>query len=211
MSREEAIQLLGEGATEEQIKTLLDKFHAKDNELRTKTNELNNIQSQLDDTNKKLNNTQSQLDDTNKKLNNTQSQLDAINKAQMTDAEKMEAQKKEAEEYLANSKKILAKAKAQEILSSVGITDEELINTLVTDDVDLTVKNANIYVNNIKTISESVEKKTKEALSAQDLKPTPSNNVSNNNEGMTWEKYQTLSESEQSAFANEHPEEFAKL
>lgn len=197
MSREEAIQLLGEGATEEQIKTLLDKFHAKDNELRTKTNELNNIQSQLDDT--------------NKKLNNTQSQLDAINKAQMTDAEKMEAQKKEAEEYLANSKKIFAKAKAQEILSSVGITDEELINTLVTDDVDLTVKNANIYVNNIKTISESVEKKTKEALSAQDLKPTPSNNVSNNNEGMTWEKYQTLSESEQSAFANEHPEEFAKL
>lgn len=197
MSREEAIQLLGEGATEEQIKTLLDKFHAKDNELRTKTNELNNIQSQLDDT--------------NKKLNNTQSQLDAINKAQMTDAEKMEAQKKEADEYLANSKKIFAKAKAQEILSSVGITDEELINTLVTDDVDLTVKNANIYVNNIKTISESVEKKTKEALSAQDLKPTPSNNVSNNNEGMTWEKYQTLSESEQSAFANEHPEEFAKL
>lgn len=197
MSREEAIQLLGEGATEEQIKGLLDKFHAKDNELRTKTNELNNIQSQLDDT--------------NKKLNNTQSQLDAINKAQMTDAEKMEAQKKEAEEYLANSKKIFAKAKAQEILSSVGITDEELINTLVTDDVDLTVKNANIYVNNIKTISESVEKKTKEALSAQDLKPTPSNNVSNNNEGMTWEKYQTLSESEQSAFANEHPEEFAKL
>lgn len=197
MSREEAIQLLGEGATEEQIKNLLDKFHAKDNELRTKTNELNNIQSQLDDT--------------NKKLNNTQSQLDAINKAQMTDAEKMEAQKKEAEEYLANSKKIFAKAKAQEILSSVGITDEELINTLVTDDVDLTVKNANIYVNNIKTISESVEKKTKEALSAQDLKPTPSNNVSNNNEGMTWEKYQTLSESEQSAFANEHPEEFAKL
>ena len=197
MSREEAILLLGEGATEEQIKNLLDKFHAKDNELRTKTNELNNIQSQLDDT--------------NKKLNNTQSQLDAINKAQMTDAEKMEAQKKEAEEYLANSKKIFAKAKAQEILSSVGITDEALINTLVTDDVDLTVKNANIYVNNIKTISESVEKKTKEALSAQDLKPTPSNNVSNNNEGMTWEKYQTLSESEQSAFANEHPEEFAKL
>ena len=197
MSREEAILLLGEGATEEQIKTLLDKFHAKDNELRTKTNELNSVQSQLDDT--------------NKKLNNTQSQLDAINKAQMTDAEKMEAQKKEAEEYLANSKKIFAKAKAQEILSSVGITDEELINTLVTDDVDLTVKNANIYVNNIKTISESVEKKTKEALSAQDLKPTPSNNVSNNNEGMTWEKYQTLSESEQSAFANEHPEEFAKL
>jgi phage-related minor tail protein len=197
MSREEAIQLLGEGATEEQIKSLLDKFHAKDNELRTKTNELNNIQSQLDDT--------------NKKLNNTQSQLDAINKAQMTDAEKMEAQKKEADEYLANSKKIFAKAKAQEILSSVGITDEELINSLVTDDVDLTVKNANIYVNNIKTISESVEKKTKEALSAQDLKPTPSNNVSNNNEGMTWEKYQTLSESEQSAFANEHPEEFAKL
>ena len=197
MTREEAILLLGENATDEQIKTLLDKFHAKDNELRTKTNELNNIQSQLDDT--------------NKKLNNTQSQLDAINKAQMTDAEKMEAQKKEAEEYLANSKKIFAKAKAQEILSAVGITDEELINTLVSDNVDLTVKNANVYVNNIKAISESVEKKTKEALSAQDLKPNPSNNVSNKNEGMTWEKYQTLSESEQSAFANEHPEEFANL
>lgn len=197
MTREEAIQLLGESATNEQITALLDKFHEKDSELRTKTNELNVIQGQLNDT--------------NKKLNTAQSQLDAINKAQMTDAEKLEAQKKEADKYLADSKRIFAKAKAQEILSSVGITDEELINTLVSDDVELTEKNANIYVNNIKTISESVEKKTKEALSAQDLKPTPSNNVSNNNEGMTWEKYQTLSESEQSAFANEHPEEFAKL
>lgn len=197
MTREEAIQLLGESATDEQIKALLNKFHEKDNELRTKTNELNTIQGQLNDT--------------SKKLNNAQSQLDAINKAQMTDAEKLEAQKKEAEQYLANSKKIFAKAKAQEILSAVGITDEELINSLVTEDVDLTEKNANIFVNNIKAISESVEKKTKEALSAQDLKPTPSNNVSNSNEGMTWEKYQTLSESEQNAFANEHPEEFAKL
>lgn len=197
MTREEAIQLLGENATNEQITALLDKFHEKDNELRTKTNELNSIQGQLNDT--------------NKKLNNAQSQLDAINKEKMTDAERLEAQKVEAEKYLADSKKIFAKAKAQEILSSVGITDEELINTLVTDDIDLTVKNANIYVNNIKTISESIEKKTKEALSAQDLKPNPSNGLQNKNEGMTWEKYQKLSESEQSAFANEHPEEFANL
>ena len=197
MTREEAIQLLGENATNEQITALLDKFHEKDNELRTKTNELNSIQGQLNDT--------------SKKLNNAQSQLDAIDKEKMTDAEKVEAQKAEAEKYLADSKKIFAKAKAQEILSSVGITDEELINTLVTDDVDLTVKNANVYVNNIKAISESVEKKTKEALSAQDLKPNPSNGLQNKSEGMTWEKYQTLSESEQSAFANEHPEEFANL
>lgn len=203
MSREEIIKILGEGATEEQISGLLDKFHEKDNDYRTKVTELTNAQNQLNDLTQKLNVTET-------KLNNTQSELDTINKSKMTEVELMEAQKKEANEYLANSKKIFAKAKAQEILSSIGVTDEDLINSLVTDNVELTEKNANIYVNNIKSIRESVEKQTKEKLSMQDITPNPSNNLQDNG-AMTWEKYKTLSESEQSAFANEHPDEFAKL
>lgn len=203
MSREEIIKILGEGATEEQISELLDKFHEKDNDYRAKVIELTNTQNQLNDLTQKLSVTET-------KLNNTQSELDNINKSKMTDAELMEAQKKEANEYLANSKKIFAKAKAQEILSSIGVTDEDLINSLVTDNVELTERNANIYVNNIKSIRESVEKQTKEKLSMQDITPNPSNNLQDNG-AMTWEKYQTLSESEQSAFASEHPDEFAKL
>jgi hypothetical protein len=127
----------------------------------------------------------------------------------MSEQEKIEADRKEAAKLVSESKKVYAKAKATEILATVGITDEKLINSLVSDNVELTEANANIYVENIKNIKESVEKQTREQLSTADLKPNPSN--SSNNDGMTWEKFTSLSEEEQSRFEQEHPEEFAKL
>ena len=196
MKRDEVIAILGEGATDEQVKAILDKFHEKDNELRTKTTELAKSQSDL---------AAMQGD-----LATVQGQLDEINKAKMNEQEKIAADKEEAAKYVSESKKVYAKAKATEILASVGITDEELIKSLVSDNVELTEANANIYVENIKKIKEDVEKKTREEIANADLKPNPSNS-SNNSDGMTWEKYTKLSEEEQSRFAQEHPEEFAKL
>ena len=194
MTRDEVIKILGENATDEQINGILDKFHEKDNDARANATALAKAQADLAKT--------------KADLNTAQSQLDQINKNNMTEQEKMEALKKEAEKYVSDSKKVYAKAKATEILASVGITDEKLINSLVSDDVDLTTTNANIYVENIKSIKDSVEKQTREQLANVDLKPNASNS---SNEGMTWEKFTSLSEDEQSRFEQEHPEEFAKL
>lgn len=194
MTRDEVIKQLGEGASEETIKWFLDKYHEKDNELRSANSELAKSKSDLAKT---------QSD-----LTNAQSQLDQINRDKMTAQEKIEADRKEAEKYVSDSKKLYAKAKATEILASVNINDENLINSLVSDDVDRTIANANIYAENIKSVRESVEKQTKEQLGAADLKPNPSNS---SNEGMTWEKFTSLSQDEQNRFEQEHPEEFAKL
>ena len=196
MTRDEVIKILGEGATDEQIKGILDKFHEKDNDARTKATELAKTQADL---------AKVQAD-----LNTAQSQLDQINKNNMSEQEKIEADRKEAAKLVSESKKVYAKAKATEILATVGITDEKLINSLVSDNVELTETNANIYVENIKSIKDSVEKQTREQLSTADLKPNASNS-SKNDDGMTWEKFTSLSEEEQSRFEQEHPEEFAKL
>ena len=195
MTRDDVIKILGEGATDEQIKGILDKFHEKDNDARAKASELAKAQADLAKT---------QVE-----LNNAQSQLDKISKDNMSEQEKMEALKKESEKYLSDSKKVYAKAKATEILATVGITDEKLINSLVSDNVELTEANANIYVETIKNVRESAEKQTREQLSTADLKPNGSN--SSNNDVMTWEKFTTLSEEEQSRFEQEHPQEFANL
>lgn len=195
MTRDEVLKILGEGATDKQVTAILDKFHEKDSDARANATALAKAQADL---------AQTKAD-----LTTAQSQLDEINKANMTAQEKIEADLKEAAKIKSESQKVYAKAKATEILASVGITDEKLINSLVSDNVELTETNANIYVENIKNIKESVEKQTREELSTADLKPNPSN--SSNNDTMTWEKFTSLSETEQSRFEQEHPEEFAKL
>ena len=197
MTRDEVIKILGENATDEQVKGILDKFHEKDSEIRTaKENAVALAKAQAD------------LAATQADLKTAQSKLDEINKNNMSEQEKIEADRKEAAKLVSESKKVYAKAKATEILAQVGITDEKLINSLVSDNVELTEANANIYVENIKSIKESVEKQTREQLSTADLKPNASNS---SNDGMTWEKFTSLSEEEQSRFEQEHPEEFAKL
>ena len=196
MTRDDVIKILGEGATDEQIKAILDKFHEKDNDARANATALAKAQADLAKT---------QAD-----LSTANGKLDEINKANMTVQEQIEADRKEAAKFVSESKKVYAKAKATEILASVGITDEKLINSLVSDNVELTEANANIYVENIKNIKDSVEKQTREQYLNQDLRPNPSNS-SNNNDVMTWDKFTSLSEEEQSRFEQEHPEEFAKL
>ena len=195
MTRDEVIKQLGEGASEENIKWVLDKFHEKDNSARSQATELAKAQADLAKA--------------NADLATVQSQLEQINRDKMTAQEKIEADLKEAAKMKSESQKVYAKAKATEILATVNINDEKLIETLITDDVDKTIANATIYAENIKNVRESAEKQTREQLSTADLKPNPSN--SSNNDGMTWEKFTNLSEDEQSRFEQEHPEEFAKL
>ena len=196
MSREEAKKILGEDATEQQITNFLNVIHlnnSKLEELRVE-NEANKIARE----------------EASRKAKEYEEQLATIEKEKMSDVEKLELAKKEAEENLANSRRILSKAKAQEILSTVGITDEDIIKTVVSDDLDSTVANAQILANKFKFIQDETVKKTKEELANIDVKPNPTNVPQNDNQ-MTWEKFTALSVEEQSKFEQEHPDEFAKL
>ena len=196
MSKKKKKKILGEDATEQQITNFLNVIHlnnSKMEELRVE-NEANKIARE----------------EASRKAKEYEEQLATIEKEKMSDVEKLELAKKEAEENLANSRRILSKAKAQEILSTVGITDEDIIKTVVSEDLDSTVANAQILANKFKFIQDETVKKTKEELANIDVKPNPTNVPQNDNQ-MTWEKFTALSVEEQSKFEQEHPDEFAKL
>jgi hypothetical protein len=191
MNRDKARMILGEGATEEQITNLLNEFHNAEKEKNDKIAQLE----------VKLNNV-SDYDDLKAKL-------DAIELANMTDQQKLEADKLEIEKNLKNSRIIVNTAKAKEILAG-EIVDENLLQKLVTDDEATTIANANLFKQTLTNLKESVEKQTRESLSTADLKPGITN-VTQGEEKMTFDKFSKLSASEQEKFINEHPEEFENL
>lgn len=191
MSREDIKKMLGENATDEQISAVLNSLHQEKSRA-------DNLEKQL-----KAQNLINQENEA--KYKEMETKLDAIEKEKMTEVEKLELQKKETEKNLAESKKILSKAKAQEILSTVGITDEEIIKTVISDNIDNTIANATVLANKFKSIQEETIKKTKEELANLDIKPAPSN-VSQGEEGMTLDKFFNMSSQEQEKLLSENPE-----
>ena len=191
MTREEAKKILGENATEEQVSNLLNSYH---NSMKTKEAELKQAQEML-----------AKYSDYDALKN----QLDEINKAKMTEQEKLEADKKTAEENLKQSRIILNKAKAKEVLSGYDI-DDELINSLVNDDETLTLKNANLLKTKMDTFKDSVTKEVQSQITSLDVKPTPTN-IPQKDDAMTLDKFNNLSADEQNKFIEEHPEEFENL
>ena len=192
MTRDEVKKILGEGATDEQITNYLDGYHAIEKE---KNKEINDLKAQLNKFN--------DYDDIKKKL-------DDIEKANMTEQEKLENMKKEYEKNLHDSKIIVNKAKAKQILAGLDISDD-IINSLVVEDEAQTTQNATNLASQIKTIKEAVVKQTKEELNALDVKPNISNVDPNQDNTMNWDKFTKLSQEEQSKFQMEHPKEFARL
>ena len=191
MTRDKVKEILGEGATEEQITNFLNNFHAIENE---KNKEINDLKTQLTKFN--------DYDEIKKKL-------DDIEKANMTEQEKLENMKKEYEKNLHDSKIIVNKAKATEILAGLGISNE-IIDTLVKEDENETITNANNLATQIKAMKEEIIKQTKEEIASLDVKPNLSN-VNQGNDAMTWDKFSKLSVEEQNKFAEENPDAFAKL
>lgn len=196
MSREDIKKMLGENATDEQITAVLNTIHSE----KAKADKL---EAQL--------NAKSVADEENAKtMKELQEKLNKFEKEKMSEAERLEAEKKEIAKNLANSRLILAKAKAQEILSQVGITDEDIIETVSNDNLDTTIARATALANKFKTVTEETAKKTKEELANLDIKPTQTN-IPQGDDVMTLDKFQNLSADEQEKFINEHPEEFEKL
>jgi F0F1-type ATP synthase membrane subunit b/b' len=192
MTRDEAKKILGENATEEQVTNLLNSFH---NSEKAKNDKIAELEKQL-----------TGFSD----YNEIKKKLDDINQANMSEQEKLEAQKQEIAKNLAESRRIVNTAKAKEILAGEEI-DDEIIASLVSDNLDNTVAKATKMKQTLSTLRDNVSKKTKEELTNINLDPSMSNVNPNQNDVMTIEKFNNLSADEQEKFIAEHPTEFENL
>lgn len=192
MTREEAKKILGENATEEQVTNLLNNYHveesAKVKELEDKVNNLTAQNSKYSD------------------YDSIKQQLDDINKANMTEQQKLEAAKEETKKNLLESRKIYNTAKAKEILSGLGLSDET-ISLVVSDDEAKTIANANKLKSEFDTTKETVAKQTKESLMNTDLKPSISNVPQKEKDDgvMTFDKFENMSAEEQNEWLAKNP------
>jgi hypothetical protein len=183
MKREE---LLAKGYTEEQVTDLLNTFHNINSENKLLKNEVEGKQDLI-----------------NQNLE-LQRQLDEINKANMSEQEKVEAMRKETEKNLSESRKVYNRAKVKEVLAGYDVEDE-LINSLVTDDEKVSLTSANLLKTRLDTIIANTTKKVQDNIASLDVKPVASN-IPQEDEGMTKEKFFKLPMSEQVEFKRENPE-----
>lgn len=191
MTREEARKVLGEGATEEQINNLLTNMHEKEKDSNKTIKELQDKLGQYSD------------------YDTIKSKLDEIEKANMSEQEKLEEMKKETEKNLSESRIIVNKAKAMEILAGEDI-DEDIIMSLVSDNMENTIAKATKMKTTLTNLKDSVAKTTKENLTTQDITPNISN-VNQNENKIDFDKFSNMTSEEQEKFINEHPDEFAKF
>lgn len=177
--------LIEKGYTEEQVSDLLNLFHNDNSQTKVELEKLRDYEN---------------------KYNDLQKQMDEINKSKMTEQEKIEADKKAAEENLKKSQIIYNTAKAKEILAGYNVTDD-LIKTLVNGDETSTINSANQLKSLLDNSIESTTLKVKEELSNLNVKPNPSN-VSQDEGVMTKEKFDKLTMSEQKAWKDANIEKY---
>ena len=158
MKRED---LLAKGFTEEQVTEILNMHHNESQEV-NKENE--RLKGEIASVNEKL-----------AGYSNMEQEYNAYKQSQMTEQEKFEAMKKEAESNLAMSKRIRNEAQAKTILAEIGGVDEAVLNSIVSEDSEKTIANANALVNLVRAREEETMKKTKENIQNLNVLPNPSN------------------------------------
>ena len=194
MKRED---LLAKGFTEEQVTEILNMHHNESQEV-NKENE--RLKGEIASANEKL-----------AGYSNMEQEYNAYKQSQMTEQEKFEAMKKEAESNLAMSKRIRNEAQAKTILAEIGGVDEAVLNSIVSEDSEKTIANANALVNLVRAREEETMKKTKENIQNLNVLPNPSNVPSGEKLIKTFEDFDKLSYDEQVKFAEEHPDDFNNL
>lgn len=191
MTRDDIKKILGEGATEEQITNLLNAFHNSNKESKEKINQLN---AKID--------SYSDYEDIKAKLNK-------IELENMTEQQKLEAERQEIARNLKESKIIVNSAKVKEILAGENV-DDSLIRSLVDDNTDNSIARANALKQTLVNVRDMTAKETRESMANVDLKPTISN-VNQQDEVMDINKFMNLSAEEQEKFINEHPDQYNNL
>lgn len=199
MTREDVKKILGEGATDDQVTAVLDSFHAEQKGL---TSQISDLQGQV-----------TNLTTEKTELLGYKTKVAELEKSQLSEQEKMELEKKELELNKKKYKILTNSVKAKSILVGAGLGEEEaekIVASIVKEDEQATIDSANLFATQFNTIKENTAKATREELANLDLKPN-STNIPPNSDEMTWDKFNQLSETEQNKFADEHPDEFAKL
>jgi hypothetical protein len=195
MKRED---LLAKGFTEEQVTEILNMHH---NESLQVNKENERLKGELASANEKV-----------ASYSNMEQEYNAYKQSLMTEQEKFEAMKQEAAKNLAMSKRVYNEAQAKTILAQLGgEIDEVVLNSIVSEDSEKTIANANALVNLVKAKEEETIKKTKENIQNLNILPNPSNVPSGEKMIKTFEDFDNLSYDEQVKFAEEHPEEFKNL
>lgn len=191
-------ELLDKGYTEEQATEILNLTHATSEALEKAKTELNEIKNQ---------NATIVTENTEMKT-----QLEELAKSKMTEQELLVEKQKEIERNLIQSRITLNKAEIKTELSGLGIANEELetiLNAIVTESKDDSLKNAKALRSSIEALKENVEKETKKNLINVNVKPDTTDSVPT--ETMTPEKFKAMSYDEMKAFKETNPEEFKVL
>lgn len=198
MKRDEVKQILGEGATEEQISAVLNMYHTQ--------------KAELDKANSEKDKYKSSYEEAIKTSDSYKSELDKINEANLTKEEQLAKREKDIALKEEATNLIHNKAMVKEKLASLNLDGEtlnSLVDTITTSDQAKSLASADVYVNTFNSMKASTIQSTKEELINVNAKPVPSNNP--NGDVMTWDKFRTLSQEEQTKFQKEHPQEFANL
>lgn len=189
--------LISKGYSEEQVTELLNLFH---NENKETTKENERLKEELAGANEKI-----------AGYSNMEKEYNQYKQSQMTEQEKFEAMKKETEKNFAMSKRVYNEAQAKTILAAIGGVDESVLASIVSEDSERTIANANALVNMFKTREEETIKKTREQIQNTNVLPKPSNVPSGEGLITTFEEFDKLPYEEQDKFQREHPKEFENL
>lgn len=188
MTRDNAREILGEGASEEQITNFLNKVHQLE---KNKNDEIARLQAE---------------NDKYKDYDELKTKLSDIEKANLTREEQIALMESTAKENLAKSNKILNTTKAKEILAGLDL-DDDTVAMLVTEDEATTIANANRLKAKFDLLKDNVEKQTKETLMNTNLKPSMSN-VEQSEGIMTKEKFDKMTFAEQKAWKDNNLDKY---
>lgn len=191
-------ELIAKGFTEEQVTEILNLVHAEKADVQANATKL---QSDLDKANSTIAN-----------LSKVKEDYTKLQQSQMSDQDKMAAMMKEAEEHLKQSKLIESKANAKTIFAEIGGIDDNVLDSIVSEDIEKTNANANALLNLIKAREENIALKTKESLLNTNVLPNTQSNVTSNSEPqMTKEEFSKLSVSEKTKIFKENNELWTKM
>lgn len=194
MTREEARELLGENATNEQIQALLDKVHDNNETYKKQLKEAQDKATQLE----KQVNKYSDYDDIKK-------QLDDINKANMTKEEQLTEREKEILKKEQETNRRDNRSIVKEIVAGLNISDE-VIESLISESADVSKKNAENLVAQINAIKEATIKETKENLLNVDVQPDTKDSVQK-----TTKKWNEMTYEEKLELKRSNPQEYETI
>lgn len=195
MTREKAEEylkgILGTEPIKEQVDNLLANVNKDDQEKSKKIEELTKQVNDLTNESKK----HSDYDDIKK-------QLDDINRANMTEQQRLEEREKAIAKMEKETNRRNNRSIVKEIVSGLNVSDE-LIESLINEDAEISKKNAENLVSQINSIKEATIKETKESLLNLDVQPDVKDSVQK-----TTKKWNEMSYTEKLELKRSNPQEY---